>query len=375
MKNVLRALAGMAILALGVFAMNGLIGMKTLPPVKPSPAVVPSVMVQRVQPDTLVPTVDIEGRVRSLNRMTVLSEVSGMVPVGGKEFRDGVRFAKGEVMLQLDGSESEANLVAQRSQWLQVLAGSLADLQLDFPERAATWEAYVKGLDVKQKVAPLPVAETDRERLYLNGKGIVSGYHAIRSAEARLDKFEVRAPFAGAITGASVEPGSMVRAAQPLGTLVGTSAFEIKSAVHARHLGRLAVGNAVSFVQEDGRPVAVGTVVRISGTVDVATQSASVFSQVMALEDEVLRDGRYLSGVVSLSPVFNAVRLNAELVQEIGEASVLILEGQRLSRQPVTVLHWDGDEAIVAGLEPDTPLLAAPVSGTHEGMLVNVIQE
>jgi multidrug efflux pump subunit AcrA (membrane-fusion protein) len=230
-------------------------------------------------------------------------------------------------------------------------------------------------LDVKQKVAPLPVAETDRERLYLNGKGIVSGYHAIRSAEARLDKFEVRAPFAGAITGASVEPGSMVRAAQPLGTLVGTSAFEIKSAVHARHLGRLAVGNAVSFVQEDGRPVAVGTVVRISGTVDVATQSASVFSQVMALEDEVLRDGRYLSGVVSLSPVFNAVRLNAELVQEIGEASVLILEGQRLSRQPVTVLHWDGDEAIVTGLEPDTPLLAAPVSGTHEGMLVNVIQE
>ena len=86
-KTVLRGLAGLAILAVGIFVMNALIGLKGTPPVKPRPAVARTVKVAEARPDTLVPTVGIEGRVQALNRMTVLSEVSGALPVGGKEFR------------------------------------------------------------------------------------------------------------------------------------------------------------------------------------------------------------------------------------------------------------------------------------------------
>ena len=86
-KTVLRGLAGLAILAVGIFVMNALIGLKGTPPVKPRPAVARMVKVAEARPDTLVPTVGIEGRVQALNRMTVLSEVSGALPVGGKEFR------------------------------------------------------------------------------------------------------------------------------------------------------------------------------------------------------------------------------------------------------------------------------------------------
>lgn len=371
MKNVLRALAGLAILAVGIFVMNALIGMKGTPPVKPRPAVARTVKVLSAQPDTLVPTVGIEGRVQSLNRMTVLSEVSGMLPIGGKEFREGVRFTEGEVMLRIDDAEVRANLVAQRSQWLQLLAGSLADIAIDFPDRSGVWQAYVRDLDVARSLSPMPEPDSDREGLYLNGRGIVSGYHTIRAAEERLDKFTVRAPFSGVLTGTAVEPGSMVRAGQPLGTLVGTETFEVKSALHARHLDRLAVGNTVTLTDESGEVVASGRVARVSGTVDPTTQSASVYSEVRAVEGQVLRDGRYLSGSIALAPMEGVVSLDAALL--VGDDAVFAVVEGRLQPQPVHVVHRDADRVLLGGLEAGVPLLAEPITGAHADMLVEVV--
>ena len=372
-KNVLRALAGLAILAVGVFVMNGLIGMKETPPVKPRPAVARTVKVLSAAPGLLTPTVGIEGRVQALNRMTVLSEVSGMLPTGGKEFREGVRFRKGAVMLRLEDGEWRANLVAQRSQWLQLLAGSLADIAVDFPDRAAEWHSYVRNFDVERTMPALPEPETDRERLYLTGRGIISGYHTIRSAEERLDKFALKAPFTGVVTGALVQPGSMVRAGQPLGTLVGTETFEVKSAVHARHLDRLAEGNAVSLMDEAGVVVATGRVARISGTVDPATQSASVYSEVQAVGGGLLRDGRYLSGTVSLDPMTEVVALDAALLEGMEDSEVFVVRDGRLETAAVEVVHRDADQVLIRGLAPGTPLLAESISGAHAGMLVEVV--
>ena len=89
-KNVLRGLAGLAILAFGLMVMNALIGMKGTPPVKPRSASARLVKVMPALSADLAPEVSIEGRVQALNRMTVLSEVNGVLPVGGKEFREGV---------------------------------------------------------------------------------------------------------------------------------------------------------------------------------------------------------------------------------------------------------------------------------------------
>ncbi len=369
-KTALRALAGLAILAVGMFAMNGLIGMKETPPVNPRPAVARTVKVQFARLDTVVPTVGIEGRVQALQRMTVLSEVSGMLPVGGKEFREGVRFAEGEAMMRVDDAEPRAGLVAQRSQWLQLLAGSLADLQLDFPERASTWSDYVRDLDVTAAVPPLPEPTSDRERLYLTGRGVISGYHSIRAAEERLGKFAVRAPFDGMVIGATVQPGSMVRAGQPLGALVGTDEFEVKSAVHARHLSMLSIGNSVELRSEGGSLVATGRVARISGTVDAATQSASVYSEVRAVEGETLRDGRFLSGTISLSPLNGVMPLDAALLVD---GSVYAIQEDRLHSVKVEVVHSDADRILVRGLDGGMPLLAEPISGAHDGMLVEVV--
>ena len=375
MIRVLRGLAGLAILAVGLFVMNGLIGLKETPAVNPRTAAARAVKGMPVTNGALSPEVAIEGRVQAMNRMTILSEVSGLLPVGGKEFREGVSFGRNEAMVRLNDAEPRATLVAQRSQWLQLLASMLADVQADFPDRSETWRGFVQSIDVEVPVPDLPEFATERERLYFTGRGVVSGYHNLLASEERLSKFTLAAPFDGVVTQALVQPGSMVRAGQPLGTFVGTGAFEVKSAVHARHLSVLSPGDAVSLVQEDGATVATGQVSRISGNVDPTTQSASVFCEVRAVSGQTLRDGRFLSGVVQGRSQEARVAIDEALIEgEAGQEKVFVIRDGMLALTPVRVVHKDRDQALVSGLEDGAVLLAEPMAGAYEGMLVEVIE-
>ena len=375
MIRVLRGLAGLAILAVGLFVMNGLIGLKETPAVKPRAAAARAVKGMPVTNGALSPEVAIEGRVQAMNRMTILSEASGLLPVGGKEFREGVTFGRDEAMVRLNDAEPRATLVAQRSQWLQLISSMLADVQADFPERSETWRGFVESIDVEVPVPDLPEFATERERLYFTGRGVVSGYHNLLASEERLNKFTLSAPFDGVVTQALVQPGSMVRAGQPLGTFVGTGAFEVKSAVHARHLTVLSPGDAVSLVQEDGATVATGQVSRISGNVDPTTQSASVFCEVRAVSGQTLRDGRFLSGVVQGRPQEALVAIGEALIEgEAGQEQVFVIRDGMLALTPVRVVHKDRDQALVSGLEDGAVLLAEPMAGAYEGMLVEVIE-
>ena len=375
MIRVLRGLAGLAILAVGLFVMNGLIGLKETPAVNPRTAAARAVKGMPVTNGALSPEVAIEGRVQAMNRMTILSEVSGLLPVGGKEFREGVSFGRNEAMVRLNDAEPRATLVAQRSQWLQLLASMLADVQADFPDRSETWRGFVQSIDVEVPVPDLPEFATERERLYFTGRGVVSGYHNLLASEERLSRFTLAAPFDGVVTQALVQPGSMVRAGQPLGTFVGTGAFEVKSAVHARHLSVLSPGDAVSLVQEDGATVATGQVSRISGNVDPTTQSASVFCEVRAVSGQTLRDGRFLSGVVQGRPQEALVAIDEALIEgEAGQEKVFVIRDGMLALTPVRVVHKDRDQALVSGLEDGAVLLAEPMAGAYEGMLVEVIE-
>ena len=370
LKSLLRFVAGVAILALGLVVAKTLIGMKPELPVSSRPVQPRPVKALAFTPNDVQPVTPIEGRVDALNRMDVFAEVNGVLALGGKEFREGTRFREGEVMLRLDDSEPRASLVAQRSQLLQLLSTSLADLRLDYGDAWPGWQAYVTAFRVEETLAPLPEFTSDRERLFLANRGILSAFHNIRAAEERLAKYEIRAPFTGTITSTTVRPGALVRAGQPLGTFVGEGVFEVKSAVHARYLEHLAPGDSVAFQEESGATVAIGEVVRIANNVDAATQSASVFCRVRSTE--TLRDGRYLSGAVYSRPIPEAMSVRLDLVSEAG--TLFVIAGEALEEREVQVAFRAVETAIITGLEEGTTLLAEPLSGAYAGLAVNIAE-
>ena len=358
--------------------MKALIGMKTDPPVKSRPVLARSVKALTVNLEDNVPETPVEGRVDALYRISLFAEVNGVLSIGGKEFREGTQFRAGEVVLRLDDSELRASLVAQRSAFLQTLSTSLADLQTDFPGSAQVWLDYAEAMQVDASLPDLPESADQRERLFLANRGILATYHNIRSAEERLSKYSIVAPFDGVLTEATVQPGALVRAGQPMGTLVGIGDFEVKTAVHARYLPAISRGDSVAFYEENGEQVAVGEVKRLASNVDAATQSASVYCQIRAASaSDALRDGRYLSGKIFSKAIPESMALRVDLLNDEDELFAIEkdVEGQWVLRErPVDVLFRSQDEAVVAGLAPGARILAEPMNGSYDGLPVNIVE-
>ena len=372
LQKVLRLLAGVLILFVGFFMMQSLIGMKQSPSVT-----LPETMARPVRTTVVIntqvtPKVPVEGRVQAWNRIDLFAEVNGVLSLMGEDFREGKSFKGGEIILNLDDSESRSNLTSARSVYLQLATGMLASIQVDFPERIEVWEQYVASIDVTKALPLLPTPESKREEYFIVNRGVQASFYSIKASEERVSKFTVRAPFDGFVAQALVKPGALVRAGQPLGLFVGTDVYEIQTAVHSRYLATIKIGDKVIFHDENDLVVAEGKVDRIAGNVNASTQSATVFCKVRASENrqDQMRDGRYLSGFIESSEIENAFEVQRNLID--GEEKVFVVNSNELAKMSVVQEFRSIETAIVSGMPNGTLILSDPVTGAYLGMPVSV---
>lgn len=367
MKNLLRGLVGVVIIALGVFVASVLIGLKPEPPVKSPPKAVKLVRTTKAQPQSEMPSTYVQGRVVSLNKIEVFAEVAGVVLPASKEFRAGTRFSKGEPMVRIDSDELRMSLIAQRSGFLQALSSALADIKVDFPDRYEVWRRYTADLNVESKLEALPEPATDREKFFLSNRGILNQYYTIRSAEERLAKYILIAPFSGEVTMSMINTGSLVRVSQKIGEFVSGGGFEIETAVSREDLKVIAKGDSVMFSGDNGKSY-VGQVIRIAESIDPSTQTASVFCSV---KGDDLQDGIYLSGVIQSQPLDNVIRMPLELLSDDGSVYGVKDDSLLVELNP-TVIHRSEKDVLLKDIPAGTVVLSEPISGGYEGMLVKV---
>jgi membrane fusion protein (multidrug efflux system) len=372
LQKVLRLLAGVLILFVGFLMMQSLIGMKQSPSVTLPETMARPVRTTVVFNTQVTPKVPVEGRVQAWNRIDLFAEVNGVLSLMGEDFREGKSFKEGEIILNLDDSESRSNLTSARSVYLQLVTGMLASIQVDFPERIEIWEQYVESIDVTKALPSLPTPESKREEYFIVNRGVQASFYSIKASEERVSKFTVRAPFDGFVAQALVKPGALVRAGQPLGLFVGTDVYEIQTAVHSRYLATVNIGDKVLFHDENDVVVAEGKVDRIAGNVNASTQSATVFCKVRASANrqDQMRDGRYLSGVIESSEIENAFEIQMNLID--GEGKVFVINSNQLDKMSVVQEFRSIETAIVSGIPNGTLILSDPITGAYLGMPVSV---
>ena len=372
LQKVLRLLAGILILFVGFLMMQSLIGMKQSPSVTLPETMARPVRTTVVFNTQVTPKVPVEGRVQAWNRIDLFAEVNGVLSLMGEDFREGKSFKEGEIILNLDDSESRSNLTSARSVYLQLVTGMLASIQVDFPERIEIWEQYVESIDVTKALPSLPTPESKREEYFIVNRGVQASFYSIKASEERVSKFTVRAPFDGFVAQALVKPGALVRAGQPLGLFVGTDVYEIQTAVHSRYLATVNIGDKVLFHDENDVVVAEGKVDRIAGNVNASTQSATVFCKVRASANrqEQMRDGRYLSGFIESSEIENAFEIQMNLID--GEGKVFVVNSNELAKMSVVQEFRSIETAIVSGIPNGTLILSDPITGAYLGMPVSV---
>ena len=164
---------------------------------------------------------------------------------------------------------------------------------------------------LKKSVKPLPEPVSDQEKYFVTGKNIYATYYNIKNLEARLSKYNIRAPFRGVLTDVMVTQGTLVRAGQKLGEYINTDIYELEVAVNAAYAGILKVGEKVALKNLEQTEDWSGTVARINGKIDQNSQTIKVFIEV---KGDNLREGMYLEAHVEAQKEPKAYEIDRKLI-------------------------------------------------------------
>ena len=366
MRKLLIIILAFVVLAIGFgIARNFSNSQKSARPARP--VIVPTAFVKPVKNADLPVFVPASGRLMAKNRIELFSEVQGILEYNGKEFKSGVKYSQGEPLVKLNSEEFYSNLMAQRSNFQNLVLGAIPDIRLDFPDSYPHWQQYLESFEVTNKLAPLPEPKTQKERLFISSKGIYTSFYTIQNLEVRLSKYTLRAPFNGVLTEAYVTPGTLVSPGQRIGEFIDTSVYELEVAISSSMASKLAVGDEVQVEElEDSELSWTGNIIRINGKVDEGTQTVKVFIE---LRGKNLQEGMYLKAMISSSEVNNIMEVPRNLL--LNESQLYVVSDTTLALKEVRVLHQNEKTIMVRGLSDGELLLWRPIPRSFNGMRVN----
>lgn len=314
--------------------------------------------------------ISIQGELSAFDKIELFSEVTGTLKASALPFKVGTYFPKGSVLIEIDQEEARLALLAQRSNLLNAITQLMPDLKTDQPESFAHWKAYLDRFDIEAaQTPPMPEPLNNQEKYFIAARNLHNQYFSIKSAEERLGKHVLRAPFGGVLTEASINPGAVVRMGQKLGALMGTDYYELEATLPLRDLKYVKVGNSVVLHSDDMDGQWQGRIKRISDQVEPGTQTVKLF---IGVSGKGLRENMYLRGEVAGSPVAEAFELPRQLLVE--QKSVYVFQDSLLRLQEVEVVRIKENTAIIRGLSAGTPLLAQPFADAFDGRAVFINQ-
>lgn len=324
----------------------------------------------QVNNSDLSANLDLQGRLVAFDKIDIFAEVQGKLINTAKPFKKGSYFPKGSVLLQIEDSETQLNLLSQKASLMNAITMMMPDLKIDYPESFEHWKKYLDNFDVKATLPVFPTPLNEKERFYVASKNIESQYFNIKSQEERLSKFTVYAPFSGVITEANITPGSLVRAGQKMGELMNTSQYELEATVRLADLEFIKRGNKVNLFSNDLNQKWTGTVRRISDQIDPKTQTVLVYIQV---NGKNLREGMYLQGQVASRSIPNAFKVSSDLIVNQDEIFT-ISSDTTLNLVKVDIVSLDNEVAVVTGLKNGIILLKDLFPGAYEGQKVSLLK-
>ncbi|MCH2044458.1 MAG: efflux RND transporter periplasmic adaptor subunit [Saprospiraceae bacterium] len=312
---------------------------------------------------------EIRGKLVAKEKVDLFAEVTGILTTTGKNFREGVYFQKGETLFIIDDTEVRLDLKTSKSKLYSVIVGLLPDLEADYSENFQAWYDYVNHFDIEKPIQALPTTKSEREKLYIAARGLENQYLGIKQKEHRLTKYKIQAPFSGVLTNALIYEGGLIRAGQPLGTLMNANNYELEATVSLADAKFLSRGSKVVLYSDVLDKEWKGSVARFGKTMDVKTQTQKVFISVSGSQ---LNEGMYLNGKVKAEQLDNVIELSRRLV--IDGNQVYIVDKDKLKLLKVEVLRYTDNQAIVRGVPEGSSLLQEPITGAYEGMQVRTIE-
>lgn len=340
-----------------LFGFSVLSKKKPSKPIKPPENAQPLIATTiTLMPEKMPIEIETVGRLQAVDDIQVISEVSGKVEPGTYPFRAGVTFKKYQVMLSIDADQEQFTLYSQRSQFINQVTHLISEMTVDFPDRVSIWEDFLDHLNVQSPLPRLPKVDNKKEEKFLSAMQIYSQYYDIRSLEARLEKYMIRAPFDGVVVQASVNPGDIVSQSKVLGRFQSSQLFEVVASVALKELLFVTVGQKVTLFSPEMNQSWTGKIVRLVPKVEEGAQMASFITRV---ESNTLFDGMIVELKTTTKLVPKVFALPRGYVE--GGRTVYIQEDSQVKAKQVHILK-QGTKVIIRAFTDSETIFVKPGS-------------
>jgi multidrug efflux pump subunit AcrA (membrane-fusion protein) len=366
MRKIILSILGLLLIVAAILLAKSMIANKKRP--KPTfNKIIKTVFVENVQNKNIPVIITASGNLLAKNRIELFSEVQGILQME-KAFKAGTSYRKGENLLRINKDEFKASLQSQKSTLFNLITSVIPDIQLDYPKEFSKWKAYLEHFNFDTSTPVLPKFSSNKEKYFISGRGIITGYYAVKNMEVKLGKFEIKAPYNGILTEGLVTRGTLIRAGQKLGEFIDPTVFEIEVSVNASYAELLKIGNTVSVSNLDKITNYIGKIVRVNGKVDLTSQTVKTFIEV---KGENLKEGMYLEVDLEAKSETNAIEIPRKLL--IDNTSVYIVKNDSiLSLIKVNPVFFNKETVVIKGLTNHSKMLTQTVPGAYNGMLVKI---
>lgn len=310
------------------------------------------------------------GNLRAKLRLELYSEVQGVFITGTKLFKTGQSYKKGESIIRINASEYAANVQSAKSNFYNQLTSIMPDMRLDYPTIFPKWEKYLRAFDIEKTTPTFPGMDSEKEKFFISGRGILTSYYNVKNLEQRLSKYRISAPFNGVLIDALVTEGTLVRSGQKLGEFINTDVYELEVAISKKYSDLLKIGEQVVLTNLEKTKSYNGKIVRVNASVDQASQTIKAFIEV---KDKSLSEGMYLEAYLNAKEEKEAIEINRNLL--IDGDNIYIIKDSVLDVIQVKPIHFSNKKVILKQVPDGVIIVTKPIVGAYAGMPVKIFKE
>ncbi len=310
------------------------------------------------------------GKVLAENAVDLIAEVQGEVLRGSIPLKQGQSFNSGQILFKVDDEEAKLSLYAQKSDFLTAIAEVLPDLKFDYPESYERWKTYFDEFEVEEAIPTLPEIKSSQEKLFFTTKNIINLYYNIKSAEERLSKYVVRAPFSGSFIEVLQERNSIVNPGARIARIAKSSSLELEVPVRTDVLSYVQQGTKVTVYSEDKRHTWNGAVRRVGAVVDETTQSVNIYVAFNPNGKQVF-DGQYLQIEIPGTQLKDVMEIPRKALMNRNQVYVLS-DSSRLDIKEVNIEKLNDETVLFSGLDEGELVVTEALVNVYKNMPVTV---
>ena len=356
-----------------------LLGQVQPDPVEEAPA--PDVIVEILTPENFQVQINSNGTTTPLTQTVLTAEVGGEVIYRSKKFSEGSSVIEGEILAKID----DTDLQLQYKNALLQLANAEVQYSLQLAEAEVAKEAWEKiGDGVASDLTLKKPQIKQAEALLEVAKAQVS------SAEKKLNKTEIVAPYAGRIQNVNIDLGTTIIPGQPVGALYTSSEIEVTLAVKDNDLQFLSIPMdgrkldpseqalvKIKSFYKGKNQTWLGKLERVDGVIDPITRMINLIAvfknDFIETDKPNLPIGLFVEAQIDGIILNDVFSIPVNSISENNEVYIVNKDNELVSRQ-LSILKKYSDFVIVKnGLKAGERIVTSKLSTASNGIKVNPV--